>query len=208
MSISEFCAEYRPSEGLWEIVNSRRRYEQGRGHVGSIVQALALTYIEQGARGVGDFAKKHMGAESLITHIHPRTFDKYPEAAREELIADFAAVFLGATIATIEDALIQGSIDLGVFGTRFNTAIAGKPFRAIEIPKPSIIPVAPLDARKMRQYAQEEDRTLAGFLDSTGKDMLPEQMRKFLITFPLYIPACGLLPGYRKQAEYLITRPQ
>lgn len=205
VSIKEFVRDYQPGEELFVMASKRQRQERDNGHPGSIITALGLIYIEEGAKGVMEFSDKYnLSDERVATLPTPAFFNRFPANEREQLFMDYGAVMLGASIVTIENLLINGNLDMNLLLSTFNEPLRKSPFSSIDISgeKKAILSLEAV--RALRQLANT-DKTFSIFFSHDGLQAMPKLFRDFLSGFQFSGYLVALLPAYKRQADFLIT---
>ena len=146
--------------------NNRRNLNE------SPVHALARIVAETGRQGLVSFVDKRIDPRGNLM-----LSESFYGAAISEVGEEWLAVYLGASIVTLQNVLVEGSYDVGQHTETINGFFTGVPMFTIDS-KSGVEYLSLEHQRKMRQEAKENPNLATFFLGR--KDLLPTMMREYL----------------------------
>jgi hypothetical protein len=202
VSIDAFLRTYQPGDELAALVHRAQEREAAKGYSRSLIHVLAQVFIEEGARGVVAVARK-IGPADVAVVPDPTIFQRIPPQDLTALSNDLGAILLGATVVTIEEALVTRAVELDGLCERFNDALTGTPFPRLDAPVGGPAALSG-DAWLGMIACAGRDKTLAGFFAADGAAM-PQPLREFVATLRFFPRALSLVPAYTERAQALVA---
>lgn len=169
----------------------------------SPVATFAAKLAKDAGDGLREIAKKLDNSDTAFG-INNESFQRLTQEDKEKMAINHAGVFVGVSIQTLEDCVINGSFDLGLWCSLYNTATNGTQISAMNPVKGQNNETLSRDhLQKMRDLARK-DKTFAIFFED-GLESTPSSLRNILVRSEiLTVIQRIILPPFKERANFLV----
>lgn len=175
----------------------QRARETGRSV--SLPRVLGNMIMAEGAQELRRLGKVEGGSVLTIGSVN------FSQDERLEATMSVGGIILGATIAIIEEAMVEKQIDLLSFTSEINNALSGTPIPTLPAAKEEKV-VLTNEQRDQMLKAAAADRTLAVFFENSNR-LLPVAFKDYLLgSWPNVLDFINqfLIPRYKSRVQSLL----